>query len=357
MGNLIGQARMQYYPTPAHIVSHIASQFRTSATDQKAIVLDPCCGEGEALSILKDELDGEIAAFGVEIEDERYEKSVSIADRLLHADGVNEVTAVGPFAGLLFLNPPYETDDLTGSRMEYLFLQKYMRNLMLNGILVFIISGDYLSEKRIENAIACYFTDLEIYRFPDPDYEAWKQIVIIGRKTRFSEKKRDRNLAILKEARLELALGNLPTIHDMPMERPLLLESNGRDPETVVFVSNHLEPDTILGLTSRNLQNLLRRWKPPSNGKTVRPILPVRQGHMAAMMAAGFFDGGFRDKNGNWQVVKGTTEKVRVEVSKDEENKMRKSGRVKETTTVYREKASIKIRVLDMKTGAVTDLE
>jgi type I restriction-modification system DNA methylase subunit len=52
---LAGQEKMGYYPTPASLLDAIASYLSADSAGP-CRVLDPCCGEGEALAHIAAEL-------------------------------------------------------------------------------------------------------------------------------------------------------------------------------------------------------------------------------------------------------------------------------------------------------------
>ena len=134
IGRQMNSVRLGYYPTdPAH-VAYIrrALVFPEGKTVN---LLDPCCGEGNALSQLGA---GENAAtYGAELDDSRAEAAQEQLDHV--AMGSYYFSRISRSAfHLLFLNPPY-LQLYGGARSEKRFLGEGYDHLMLGGVLACII--------------------------------------------------------------------------------------------------------------------------------------------------------------------------------------------------------------------------
>ena len=80
---------------------------------------------------------------------------------------------------LLFLNPPYD-DDAGGRREEEHFLKQTLAYLAPKGILVYLIPLSRLAHPRICTLLTTWCTDLTVLRFPSPEYEVFKQGIVLG---------------------------------------------------------------------------------------------------------------------------------------------------------------------------------
>src|SRR5207245_586246 len=80
---------------------------------------------------------------------------------------------------LLFANPPYDVDT-EQQRLEHVFLTNLSRTLCNGGVLVYIIPQRRLSISA--RYLASHYRDLRVYRFPDPEFKAFGQIVLFARK-------------------------------------------------------------------------------------------------------------------------------------------------------------------------------
>src|SRR5207237_6257838 len=76
-----------------------------------------------------------------------------------------------------FLNPPYDEHDGAGRRLELHFLRETEDWLMPGGVLVYIVPQHRLSE-HIARRLSSGFEQIEVYRFPDGEYERFRQVVI-----------------------------------------------------------------------------------------------------------------------------------------------------------------------------------
>ena len=82
----------------------------------------------------------------------------------------------------------------------------------------------------------------------------------------------------------------------------------------------------------------------PSKDQRTRPLMPLRRGHMAMLIAAGFLDNLQLEADGRRILVKGKTTKelVLVEETPDKET--------------YREKLRTTVVALDLGDGEITDI-
>ena len=149
---LAAQAKGGYYPTPERVVDLIAELIRTPSdyynrSLETIRILDPCCGAGDAIQRLAENLDRpnsiSIETYGVELHRDRAEEAEKRLNRVLAVDLFSTSIANGAF-GLLLLNPPYDWDS-EEKRTEHSFLTHTTRYLAGNGLLVFIVPRQRLS--------------------------------------------------------------------------------------------------------------------------------------------------------------------------------------------------------------------
>jgi hypothetical protein len=113
------------------------------STDKPFFLYDPCCGEGEALSLLtqafKEMGASKTRSYGSEIEEGRFEVAREVLDVVLH-EGYQFVRTEPKF-NLLWLNPPYQQN--FSERAELTFLRALTGTkqgvLQKDGILLFCI--------------------------------------------------------------------------------------------------------------------------------------------------------------------------------------------------------------------------
>lgn len=184
-----------FYKTPTHLVPQIARLIRAGSTAEGEIVfVDPCAGEGEAITILRDEVlrhldtPSDIRAssrlYACEMEATRHD---ALSRRQSAAWGgwgsppegdaflVDFVVDDG--ASILFLNPPYDLDPEHG-RLEQRFLARFGVALAPGGVLVLVVP--FYALRASANLLARDFTDLHCFRFPGADFDAFQQVVLVA---------------------------------------------------------------------------------------------------------------------------------------------------------------------------------
>ena len=301
---LAGQVKMGYYPTPTRVVELIRSMILFE--DRKANVLDPCSGEGLALEALTRETKTE--TYGIELDGERAKAAKKRLDHLVHA-GYEQVEISPQGFGLLFLNPPY--DDGEGERKEVTFLRDMIDTLIPEGILVYIIPQGRLS--RTAGAIlSSNFTQIRVYRFPDPEFEAFKQIVVLGRKTRWPVDNA-RELARLEG----LPNTDLPPLpenlewppYGLPRTENAIVRARGAKPEELVRMAQ----------TSPLFTRLRDLTLPATLGRMGQPPTRLHFGHLGLLLAAGRLNG-LVGKGADRHIVVGKPEKHIIRSSETEED-------------------------------------
>ncbi len=195
-----------YFATPEHLLPHIASLVSWPLKPREdTYLLDPCAGEGTAILALRELWrvqagipaegrwgglpDNLPAVYAAELEAGRAE---TLRDRLLYGDQLfaGDALTLSPFpkssarATVLFLNPPYDFEATMG-RLEHRFLDHFTAFLHPGaGALLFVVPAAGLAASA--GCLARHYLDLQAFRFPDPDYAAFGQIVVVGRRARVS---------------------------------------------------------------------------------------------------------------------------------------------------------------------------
>lgn len=171
------QAIAGYYPTPTRIVESLGKVLVSNT--RRVVLADPCAGEGAAAFALKASLKANLLL--VEMEATRFttlKGRKTWDDRIARGDFFLLQNNPG-CANLLWLNPPYDTDR-DCRRLEEKFLRRAQEILLPDGLLLFIVPGYALAASAA--TLAAGFTDLQCWRFPDPEYSAYKQVVLVGRR-------------------------------------------------------------------------------------------------------------------------------------------------------------------------------
>ena len=332
---LAGQAKGGFYPTPPTVTELIDS---FAYTDDFFRILDPCCGEGEAAAMLGDSFrDSE--TYGIELHSERAEEARTRLDNVVSGDLFKTSIANGAF-GLLFLNPPYDHDPEEG-RTEHAFLNQTLRYLQDYGLLVFIVPMIRLG--RSAKLLASQFTSLACYRFPDPEWDDFNQVVLLGAKRTVAA--RPDQVAHTTQQVVNWSQGiNLQPLRRAPFPRFSI--PKGRE-GNILFATRAIDPtEAAIAARERGLwsqRESMEAFQPSEDNRT-RPLMPLRKGHMAMLVAAGFLNNLVLEHEGDRVLVKGRTTKEKVLVNETEE---------KET---YRDKMKTTVVTVNLDSGEFEEI-
>ena len=341
---LAAQAKGGYYPTPERVVDLIADLIHTPTgyyyRDRETLrILDPCCGAGDALQRLVEGLSRPNAlsmeTYGIELHRDRAQEAEERLDHVLAADLFATSIANGAF-GLLFLNPPYDYDS-EDKRTEHAFLTHCTRYLADDGLLVFIVPRQRLAVSA--RYLSTHYGRMQCWAFPDPERQVFDQVVLFGfRKT---DPVPD---ATAESMVLEWAVGE-----PEPLRSHAYTEFT---PSTtpvgdILFTTRTVDPVAAAaearrsGLwTSTEITDTL--W--PASDSRTRPLMPLRRGHMAMLVAAGFLNNLVLEADGRRILVKGRTSKDMVLVEDAPEKE------------VHREKLTTTVVALDLDDGQIEDI-
>lgn len=344
---LAAQAKGGFYPTPDRVVEMIATLIDTPRLSyynrgETLRILDPCCGTGAAAAKLADAMaDGlstpvPVETFGVELHGERAEGARNCLDHALACDLFRTSMANGAF-GLLYLNPPYDWDSGDERRVEHRFLVHCTRYLAEDGLLVFIVPRARLAVSA--RYLSTHYGTLRCWGFPQPEREVFDQVVLMG------YRKREPSPNPYAEERVrEWAYGQPEelSLHDYPAYSPSLTPAGD-----ILFATRTVDPVAAArearasGLwASTTVTDSL--W--PDGEVRTRPLMPLRRGHMAMLVAAGFLDNLVLEADGRRILVKGRTSKEMVLVEDTPQ---------KET---HRERINTTVVALGLEDGEITDI-
>ena len=323
MARLASQMKMGFYPTPVEVVEQIKSMLKIAPD---ARLIDTCCGEGEALQIIAK--GNQVETYGVELDRERFLKAREVLNHTLWADALHEfVSSRGAFS-LLWLNPPYDTTEGNYSqekaRLEVEFLSDHWRYLRDEGVLIYIVP--FMILKKVASFFQRRCRNLAILSFPYNHYWTFKQVVVMCVKGRPKKEETARNMDLFETTiRLgeNLAPEKLPTTTDAGLvyQVPPSKETD----EDFLFRSFRLDPDeAIETLKTSPVWDKVRNYVFPSAGMTnIRPLMPLREGHLAMLLASGMMNGEVMGDKGERLIVKGSVRKEAVETVEETEQETR----------------------------------
>ena len=341
---LAAQAKGGFYPTPPRVVDLIAELVHIPSGAynrgrETLRILDPCCGAGEALAQLAQRLDRPnaipIETYGVELHRDRAQEAEERLNHALASDLFATSIANGAF-GLLLLNPPYDYDS-EDKRTEHAFLTHTTRYLADGGLLVFIVPRQRLAVSA--RYLSTHYGRMRCWAFPDPEREVFDQVVLMG--YRKADPVPD---AHAEGMALEWAVGEPEPLRSHPY--------TDYSPETtpsgdILFTTRTVDPVAAAAEARRSglwasteITDTL--W--PARDARTRPLMPLRRGHMAMLVAAGFLDNLCLEAEGRRILVKGRTSKEMVMVEDSPEKE------------VHREKLKTTVVALDLHGGEITDI-
>ena len=341
---LAAQAKGGFYPTPPRVVDLIAGLIRVPAgyyhrNRESVRILDPCCGAGEALAQLAQRLGGTnslpIETYGVELHRDRAEEAGGGSTAPWRRTCSRPPSPTGPSASL-FVNPPYDWDQ-EDKRVEHAFLTACTRYLADGGLLVFIVPKHRLAVSA--RFLASHYGRMRCWAFPDPEREVFDQVVLMG--YRKADPSYD---ASAEEMVREWAEGEPERMASYPYPPYSAPATPMGD---ILFTTRTVDPVAAAaearrsGLwTSAAITDTL--W--PAKDQRTRPLMPLRRGHMAMLVAAGFLDNLVLEAGGRRILVKGRTSKemVLVESTPDKET--------------YRERLKTTVVALGLEDGEIMDI-
>lgn len=373
MSRLAAQAVAQFYPTPAPLIPLFASLVRVDpgAVPTDAWV-DPCAGEGEALSGILSAVYGatvrRVDVYAAELEKTRHaraERTVRAVpavrrSSVLRADALHlRATLKGRYGrnlngvNALWLNPPYDTDRVFG-RSEERFLRRFGPLVAPDGVLLYLLPVTALAASA--ETLGREWESVELYRLPDPHYAAFRQVLVRARRRLVPLGSPDPGVVDLMHrgdaAPLELpVLGSvahdawtLPVLEYAECEwRPGYLDEGG-------IYATHTPWGVTLGKRTERASAPF-----PAVGTfgvvrhRYRAAVPPKPAHLAAAVAAGVFDGDLLDPDAGEDLPRIAAKGSFRRVWRTEEEKRDREGRL--TGTVEIERPSLEVTILDV-TGA-----
>jgi len=336
MSRLASIEKAGFYPTPPSVFERIAGHVCPSTHGGR--LLDPCSGDGKPAAYLARSWN--LQPYGIEIDGKRANQSARILKRVLHSDYAKVRAPHGSFQ-VLYLNPPYSYDEGKFKRVEYKFLRQTTKWLQPGGLLIYLVPQHRL-DTRVCKFLATHYERIAVYRFPDPEYASFRQIVLFGVKK--GQPLLDAPLAIDLAQGAASELPVLPDSTDDPYSLPTPME------KAFYFRGAQVDPQEALdeALTSGAWRS--REWRellePPSTANTLRPLMPLKKGHLAMLIAAGLMRNLLLERDGKRLLIKGRTRKVQEEVDSGEEN-----------TEIVRDRFLTEITALDLNTGEVEELD
>lgn len=311
-----------FFACPIKVVRAIGALLRHDGQQHGRMnIVDPCAGDGEAVAELAAAIErttvklSDSNIFACELEAgraaalERRLRTTRRPERgvAVHSDafrmrwgGSGASMSRCLLASVGYFNPPYDTDPEFG-RTEERWLRHFLPILNeAGGVLVFVIPITALTASI--DTIAKHFSGVTVYRFPDPYYEAFKQIVVIAKRRKETYRPDAGVVAMLSgfavapETIPILPMGDTTPIFMVPTVRDYDAQLSHvqweRRPLDADVVAEAIRPWRFGDKADRQLPGVL-----PENGvkgytsEHFTVALPLKPGHVAPALAVGVFDG------------------------------------------------------------------
>jgi hypothetical protein len=303
MARLVSQAKKGYYPFPEELIPHV-TKWLDVPMPESTVILDPCAGEGiaveavaEKLSVLKGNL------LCAELDDARARSCRERGLNTIVGDALREIHIPQTGCSLLWLNPPYDTGTSFGfaRRLETNFLSRFGRTIARGGVLAFIVPFKILHMREYEGFPDAY-KNIRILKFPGDD-DRFGQCVVLA--TRMQGKTEQERNNWQKQLANPMSILDDPThLYRVPgVQLPVDLHKK--------FYSDFLSQDMLNELCAQPIVKAAHSVDVQLSDHCLKPLMPLRVGHQALVLATGAFDGVYKaPETGNTIVVLGKTHAV-----------------------------------------------
>lgn len=299
MARLEAQSKLLYYPTPTSIVDLITTWFKA---DHPVRLADPCCGTGEALRRFADALGVKTETWGIELSNSRAAQAAQVLDRVLPTSfyAMTPSRWSTTSVGLVFNNPPYDWSDIVERdekgrerriRHELLFVENVTRKIVSGGHQVIIVPRAILGDEQVVSAamrerfarhVLGWYEQVIVTRFPDGEYERFKQVVAfaINKRAQYIPAGKDSIESICRLANLDTNI-------------PLIEAGNGNftipaAPEKAHFTYTPIEPAQLAQAASQcspvSSEEYQRATHVRPLGASFTPALPLSVGHVTMLI-------------------------------------------------------------------------
>jgi hypothetical protein len=287
IGRLMNNVRMGYYPTCTDNLAHIVRGMDLPE-GVPLNLFDPCCGCGIALRYLAEGIKdnrSDCKTYGIELDGLRAEEALTRLDRVGFGSFYHSRISNEAFHAML-LTPPYLsliTEGGNNTRSERLFLVDSINNLMMGGLMIYIIPY-YRLTADIARILCDNFDDISVWKFTSGEFKKFKQLAILGKRI----KRRDGSEMVSALTSSVLDHSILPELTELPAGRYSL-------PDTVKEVAlfkGALFNESELAEQLRNSKSFARKFQRSGLDNTnKRPLLPLSLGQIGLVGGSGLING------------------------------------------------------------------
>lgn len=293
-------AKSGFFPADLGTTEMILSRLEPS--DKRVNLLDPCCGEGEALSQLT-QVFAHARTYGIELNAERSERAKSVLNRVYYADIYDVALGRGQF-DLLFLNPPYGNDmadKLTNDhteRLEHKFLTQTFPALKADGVLVYIVPAKSIDTPRIKWLLT-RFKDLTLF---DAAVDTYKQVVVMGKKLK---QQRAVNAQMVEDFQQQTT-----HLFDTELSPRYFVSSSENKPKVTVKRLNAIGVSEVIANYAGQWGHFESLFADTNQTAFRQPLHALSDWHLALLITSGAVQG-VVDNGKRRLLVKGATKKLK----------------------------------------------
>ena len=279
----------------------------------------------------------------MELHGDRAQEAEERLDRALAADLFATSIANGAF-GLAYLNPPYDWDQ-EDKRVEHAFLTHCTRYLAEGGLLVFIVPRQRLAVSA--RYLSTHYRNLRCWAFPDPEREVFDQVVLLGYRKADPIPDASAEETVNRWSEGDPVSSTGQALDRLGGVRYPFFKAKATPAGDILFTTRTVDP--VAAATEARRTGLWASveitdslW--PAKDNRTRPLMPLRRGHMAMLVAAGFLDNLVLEAGERRILVKGRTSKEMVLVEDTPEKE------------VYRERLNTTVVALDLGDGEIVEI-
>lgn len=336
-----------FYATPELQGEYLAKLIQVKGS---GAWFDPTCGEGAILQQLSSAFQSEdctIETYGVELDKARAIKATSVLDHCINAP-IESMVVQNDVFSLLYLNPPYDftmkaMDDEHSDRKEWTELSRNVRYLKEHGLMIYVIPSYRFSDTKIARFLATHFEKIGVLRFSDEDYSDYKQCIFIGHKKSGKHKEFNEKLynTLIQMDNEKFVMQSITPIN-LLIGRHTWEVPTGDVTLKTFYTRLASKGDFVEGIRhSKGFQAFMARSKPRQLEIGGNPILPLNQGQLGLLLAAGAINGELGDGD-NYHLVQGLEH---VTHPQETETKVSDDGS-KTTITKTRTKREVSIKFI-----------
>lgn len=321
--------------------------------EKEVCVLEPCIGDGKAVvACTGADKNPNIKIFGVELNDSvasQTKKENPFLTELIKADFTDGVAIRKNCFSFAFGNPPYlsEKNEVEGTnvRMERVFLDKIVNYLKIGAVLVWVIPYHTFCDTSYIRMWMRDFDTEAIYKFREPEYSKYHQIVIVGRKVR-------RRVNLVSQIEEYIRHWNLSNLADLPLNpEPCIEVFSSEESEIDVFTTRAFDQFAAFEFLKPGVSDDIKcafdkraSQKPYSGGKLGRPPITPKKDSKYLLVTSGFSDGVVgSEEESNIHMMRGIAAVVeRAHYNVDDEDEENESGTVTVTT-----RTEVEMRVVE----------